>query len=115
MPFGGEGPRQRRRIVADSAALEIRAKRAGVVRLVFTVTAEGGPATLRITGGNREADVHVNGTVPVSFPVAVPRGLSQLSLRADNAATVAVSQPRAEPTAAAPVLNAPPLSADPGF
>lgn len=103
-------------LVAEPSYLEIRAKTAGVIRIVFDVSVQGsGKTTFRISDGTSEAAIPVNGTSPVSIPVAVPRGFSQLAVRSDGGATVDITQPRAESTTAKAVLHTQPLSADPGF
>jgi len=109
-------------LVAPSgvALLELRAKQPGVIRLVFDATAPSGSRQLRIQDTQGEHSFTVSGSVRIDVNVEVPRGVSQLLLKVDPAATaeadaIVLSQPRAEPASGAAVLYATPSSADPGF
>jgi O-antigen/teichoic acid export membrane protein len=125
MPFGGfaaprregNGPVTFALVSAGGfASFQLRAKTAGVVRLSFDLSVEGsGSATFHVYEGSHDVGVPVSGTTPVSVAVQVPRGVSQLLVSSEGAGLVDVSQPRAEATQAQPVLNARPLSPDPGF
>jgi hypothetical protein len=103
------------------AVLELAAKQAGVVRLVFD--ANPPPRTtrpLRVADSHTEQAFTLGGRTSISVVVAIPRGLSQLLVKTDPPATseqdaVTIGVPRAEPTHAAPVLHADLVSPDPGF
>jgi hypothetical protein len=109
-------------LVASSgvALLELRAKAAGVIRLVFDATAPSGEREFRIQDAQGEHPFTLTGSTPFDLNVEVPRGVSQLLLKVDPAPTseadaVVLSQPRAEAAAGAAMLRAIPASADPGF
>jgi hypothetical protein len=110
-------------VVASSgvAAIELRAKTAGTIRLVFNaIPPSGSTRELRIQGGDEERTFSVSGPTPLSLDVAVPEGVSQLLVKTDPAATseadaVVLTQPRVEPSPAAPILHAQQVSADAGF
>jgi O-antigen/teichoic acid export membrane protein len=102
------------------AVVELRAKEAGVVRLLFDATAPKSPLQLRIQDTQGEKAFTVNGSMPFDLNVEVPRGVSQLLLKVDPAPTseqdaVLFSQPRVESASGAAVLHATPTSPDPGF
>jgi hypothetical protein len=102
------------------ALLQIRAKRAGVIRLVFDAEPPAGAQrTLRISDGQREHAVPLTALTHVAVDVQVPRGLSQLLMKTDPAATseadaVLVTAPRAE-RGSNPELQANGVSPNPGF
>jgi hypothetical protein len=102
------------------ALLQIRSRQAGVIRLVFDAEPPAGAQrTLRVSDGEREHAVPLSGLTHVSVDVQVPRGLSQLLLKTDPAATseadaVLVTAPRAE-RGSNPELQADGVSPDPGF
>jgi O-antigen/teichoic acid export membrane protein len=109
-------------LIASSgvALLELRAKAAGVIRLVFDATAPSGERQFRIQDARGEHPFRLTGSMPFDLNVEVPRGVSQLLLKIDPAPTsevdaVVLSQPRAEPASGAAMLRAIPASADPGF
>jgi hypothetical protein len=101
--------------------LEIRAKRAGVIELVFGATPPAGARrTLRVADPQREQSFVLAGTTRVSVNVAVPRGVSQLLVKTDpppssEADAIMLSTPRAERSTGNATLQAQLLSADPGF
>ena len=102
------------------ALVELRAKVAGIIRLVFDATAPSGNHQLRVQDAQGEHPLVVNGHTHVDLSVEVPRGVSQLLVKVDPAPTsesdaVVLSQPRAEPASGAATLHAIPSSADPGF
>jgi hypothetical protein len=102
------------------ALLELRAQSAGVIRLVFDATAPNGAHQLRIQDTQGEHPFTINPSLRFDLNVEVPRGVSQLLLKVDPAATsetdaVLLSQPRAEPPSGEAALHAIPSSADPGF
>jgi hypothetical protein len=102
------------------ALLEIHAKKAGVIRLIFDATSPSGSRTLRIQDTQGEHPFTVNGTTHLDLNVEVIRGVSQLLLKVDPAATseqdaLLLSQPRTAPQSGRPVLLAAPSSSDPGF
>jgi hypothetical protein len=102
------------------ALLEIHAKKAGVIRLIFDATAQAGSRVLRIQDSQGEHPYTVSGTTNFDQNVEVARGVSQLLLKVDPAATseqdaILVSQPRTAPAAGPPALRATPSSSDPGF
>jgi O-antigen/teichoic acid export membrane protein len=102
------------------ALLEIHAKAPGVIRLIFDATSPSGSRALRIQDTQGEHAFTVNGTMHFDLKVEVTRGVSQLLLKVDPAATseqdaLLLSQPRTAPGAGRPVLLASPSSSDPGF
>lgn len=105
---------------AGVALLEIHAKAAGVIRLIFDATAPSGSREFRIQDTQGEHPFTVNGTMHFDLNVEVTRGVSQLLLKVDppptsEADAVVLSQPRTAPPSGTPVLLATPSSADPGF
>ena len=110
-------------VVATSgvAAIELRAKTAGTIRLVFNaIPPNGSSHQLRIQGEDDERTFPLSGPTPLSLDVAVPQGVSQLLVKTDPAATsdadaVVLTQPRVEPSTAAPILRAQQVSPEPGF
>ena len=109
-------------LVAPSgvALMELRAKTAGVIRLVFDANTPSGTRQLRIQDTQGEHPFALSGSMHFDLNVEVPRGVSQLVLKIDPAPTseadaVVLSQPRAEPASGPAVLHASPSSADPGF
>jgi hypothetical protein len=102
------------------ALLQIHAKTAGVIRLIFDATSPSGSRKLRIQDTQGEHPFIVNGTMHFDLNVQVIRGVSQLLLKVDPAATseqdaLLLSQPRTAPRNGRPVLLATPSSSDPGF
>lgn len=106
---------------AGVGALELRARRAGVVRLTFQARPPHGTRrVLRVADPEREAAFALRGRTRVSLLVALPRGLSRLLVKTDPAPTseedaIVVSAPRAEPASGTPALQAEPLAPDAGF
>jgi hypothetical protein len=105
---------------AGVALMELRAKEAGVIRLVFDATAPSSVSELRIEDAQGEHPFQLTGKTHLDVNVEVPRGVSQLLLKVDPPATseddaVVISQPRAETATGAAELHAIPTSADPGF
>jgi O-antigen/teichoic acid export membrane protein len=108
-------------LVASSgvALMELRAKTPGVIRLVFDATTPSA-RQFRIQDAQGEHPFALSGSMHFDLNVEVPRGVSQLVLKTDPAATseadaVVLSQPRAERPSGAAALRAIPSSADPGF
>lgn len=102
-------------LASSPGSVELRARTAGVVRVTFTATVQGGGSTtLHIGDGTRDVAVPVSGTTPVAVAVQVPRGDSEIFLRLDGSAQLRISQPRAG-TGANAALSALTLSPDPGF
>jgi O-antigen/teichoic acid export membrane protein len=103
------------------AAVDLRAKVAGVVRVVFDVVPpKVGGWNLRVADAQREQPFTITGRTAVAVNVAVPRGHSRLLLKVDPAATsdadaLVITVPRAEPPSGPAALNAQKLSDDPGF
>jgi O-antigen/teichoic acid export membrane protein len=102
------------------AAIELRAKVAGVVRLVFDAKAPKGEHQLRVQDAEGEHPFTFDPSMHFDLNVDVPRGVSQLLLKIDPAPTseadaVMLSQPRAEPASGPATLHAIPSSGDPGF
>jgi hypothetical protein len=102
------------------AVMELRARRPGVIRLVFDATAPGGSRQFRIQDVQGEQPFRFDGSLHVDVNVEVPRGVSQLVLKVDPAPTseadaVVLSQPRAEHASGAAMLHAIPSSGDPGY
>jgi hypothetical protein len=109
-------------LVAPSgvALMELRARKAGVVRLIFDLTVPSGSRRLRIQDTQGERAFALRGSMHFDLNVEVPRGVSQLVLKIDPPPTsetdaVVISQPRAEPASGPAALHASPSSADPGF
>ena len=99
--------------------MELRAKTAGVIRLVFDATSPAGSHQLRIADKQGDHAYPLSGVTHIDVNVQVPRGVSQLLLKVDPPATsendaVVLSQPRAEPASGAAVQSIP-TSPDPGF
>ena len=110
-------------LVASSgvALMELRAHKAGVVRLFFDVLIPSGSPQLRIQDSEGDHAFALSGR-KLSFDVNVelPRGVSQLLFKLEPAATsesaaIVVTQPRADAPSGAPLLRAIPASPDPGF
>ena len=102
------------------AVLELRAKNGGIVRLEFEVAVPGGEHKLGLQDARGEHTFPFTGSFHFDANVEVPRGVSQLYLSADPAATsetdaVVLSQPRVGPGNGAAALHAATVSADPGF
>jgi O-antigen/teichoic acid export membrane protein len=102
------------------AVIELRARGAGVIRLVFDTRAPNGEHQLRVQDAQGEQPFPVNPSLHFDLNVEVPLGVSELLLKVDPAATseadaVVLSQPRAEPPSGAAALHAIPLSDDPDF
>jgi hypothetical protein len=100
--------------------LEIHARKPGVIRLSFDATSPSGIRALRIQDNQGDHPFTVNGTTHFDLTVEVIRGVSQLLLKVDPAATseqdaLLVSQPRTVPARGRPALLATPSSSDPGF
>jgi hypothetical protein len=101
--------------------LELTAKAAGTIRLVFdAITPQGATRTLRLADSKTEQPFTVDGRTSIVVLVAVPRGRSQLLVKVDPAPTseadaVVLTLPRAEPAAGEATLHADPLAPDPGF
>ena len=105
---------------AGVAVLELRAKVAGVVRLVFDATAPSGERQFRIQDAQGEQPFTFNGSMHFDLNVAVQRGVSQLVLKTDPAPTseadaVVLSRLTVEPGSGAATLHAIPASGEPGF
>jgi O-antigen/teichoic acid export membrane protein len=102
------------------ALMELRAKTAGVVRLVFDAITPSGTRQLRIQDAQGEHPFSLSDTTHIDANVEVPRGVSQLVLKIDPAPTsetdaVVLTQPRAEAPTGAATMRAIPVSPDPGF
>jgi hypothetical protein len=107
-------------LVSSVGLMEIRATRAGVIRLVFNATAPSGSRELRIQDTQGDHPFTVVGTKHFDLNVEVSRGVSQLVLKVDPPPTsetdaLVISQPRAEKATGGPSLYASPSSNDPGF
>lgn len=100
---------------------EIRAKQAGVMKLVFdAVPPAGSERLLRISDERTEVPVTLDGTTRVSVNVAVPSGLSRLLVKTDPAATstddaIELTAPVASGASGNAQLQAEPVSPDVGF
>ena len=102
------------------AVFNVRAKSAGVLRLVFEARPPSGERSLRVADDHAEQAFTLRGWTTVSVLVAVPRGVSQLLVKTDPPATseadaVLISTPRTEPVSGEPALHAQLVSPDPGF
>jgi hypothetical protein len=101
--------------------IDLRARRSGVVSLVFEVTPPGGAAhRLRVADSQREQAFTISGPTRFALDVQVPRGLSQLLVKTDPAATsesdaLLLAVPHAEKAAGKPALQADLVSPNPGF
>jgi O-antigen/teichoic acid export membrane protein len=105
---------------AGVALLEIHAKKAGVIRLLFDATSPSGSREVRIQDTQGEHPFTVDPTMHFDLNVQVTRGVSQLLLKVNppptsEADALIVSQPRTAPASGSPVLLATPTSSDPGF
>jgi hypothetical protein len=102
-------------------AIDIAAKRAGVIELVLEATPpKGSQRILRLADSEREQAFTVNGKTRIAVLVEVPRGQSQLLLKTDppptsDADAIVVSAPRARNASGAAALHADAFSSDPGF
>jgi O-antigen/teichoic acid export membrane protein len=102
-------------------ALNIAARKAGVVELVFDATPpDGKHRTLRIADSKQEQAFPLDGRTHVSVLVEVPAGQSQLLVKTDppptsDADAIVITAPRTRPGSGAPVLHADLISSDPGF
>jgi hypothetical protein len=102
-------------------ALNIAARKAGVVELVFDATPpDGKQRPLRIADSKQEQAFTLNGRTHVSVLVEVPRGQSQLLVKTDPAPTsdadaIVITAPRTRPGPGSPALHADLISSDPGF
>jgi O-antigen/teichoic acid export membrane protein len=101
--------------------IQLTAKDAGVVRIVFeAVPPQGGARALRIGDSHGEQQFALTGRTTVSVLVQIPRGVSQLLLKTDppptsDADAIVLSTPRAERAAGSAQLHADLVSRDPGF
>ena len=100
--------------------VELRARSAGIIRLVFDAGAPKGKHQLRVQDAQGEHPFTFNRSMHFNLNVEVPRGVSQLLLKVDPAPTsesdaVVLSQPRAESASGPPTLRAIRVSGDPGF
>jgi O-antigen/teichoic acid export membrane protein len=101
--------------------IQLNAKAAGVVRLVFDAVPPGGAAkTIRIADSRGEQQLALAGRTTVSVLVQIPRGVSQLLLKTDpppasEADAIVLSTPRAERASGSAPLHADLVSPDPGF
>jgi hypothetical protein len=106
---------------AGVGAVELAARKASVVRLVFDATPPAGSQrTLRVADSKTEQQIALDGRTRVEVLVDVPRGRSQLLLKTDPPPTsaadaIVITAPRAEPGHGSPVLHADLVSPDPGF
>jgi hypothetical protein len=101
--------------------MEVRAKTAATVQLVFDAVPLGGTQrTLRVTDANNQVTFALSRRTHVSVTVSVPRGLSQLLLKIDPAPTSAadavdISPPYTQATSRPARLQATLVSTNPGF
>ena len=108
-------------LVESSAVLELRSRRAGVVRLVFDVVPPDGAARkLVFSDVTGDHALTVQGPTHFALDVETVRGVAQLRLRSDPFPTsetdaIVLTQPRTEAASGKPVLLAGPSSSDPGF
>jgi O-antigen/teichoic acid export membrane protein len=106
---------------AGVGVVQLRAKTARIVRLVFDAEPPSGvKATLRVTDAQTEQSFALNGRTRISVTVLVPRGLSQLLLKTDPAPTsesdaIILSALITDKTSGEPSLHAELISGDPGF
>jgi hypothetical protein len=100
--------------------VELRAKAAGVVRLVFDATAPNVQHRFVVADSQNEHPYTFTTSMHFDLNVDVPRGVSQMLLKIDPAPTsdadaVMLSQPRVEPGNGATALHPTQTSTDPGF
>jgi hypothetical protein len=101
--------------------IQLTAKDAGVVRIVFeAVPPPGGARMLRVGDSHGEQQFALAGRTTVSVLVEIPRGVSQLLLKTDppptsDADAIVLSTPRAERASGSAPLHADLVSQDPGF
>jgi len=105
---------------AGVGVIQLRALRPGIVALVFDLKNPGGTRRLRIADSQRELAFSLGRTAHVTVNVQFPRGVSQLLLKLDPAASSEADAPvLALPRAHAPrgdtQLQADLVSPDPGF
>jgi hypothetical protein len=102
------------------AVIELHAKRPGVVRLQFDASAPGGEHKLHVADEHGERVYSFTGSMNFDANVDVPRGVSQLLVATEPAATsetdaVVLTQPRVEAATGPASLHATIVSDDPGF
>jgi hypothetical protein len=110
-------------LVASSgvALLEIRSRRAQTIEIDFeALPPAGSTRTLRVADNAGERVFVVRSRTTIAVDVAVGRGVSQLFVKVDPAATsesdaVVLTQPHARPSSATDVLHPTGTSNDPGF
>jgi hypothetical protein len=101
--------------------VEFTARTQSVVRLFFdAVPPKGAQRPLRLADANGEQAFTLNGRTVVSLTVEVPRGVSQLLVKTDPAATseqdaIVISTPHTEKASGEPSLRADLISPGPGF
>lgn len=101
--------------------IELHAKEPGLVKLEFDASAPKGAAhDVRIADATHEQTLTVSDSTNVSLLVQVPRGVSQLLVKVDPAATslddaLLISAPRTSPGSGSPQLRPDASSSDPGF
>jgi hypothetical protein len=106
---------------AGVGVIDLDAKNAGVIRLVFDATPPPGKrSVLRIADSKSEQPFTLNGRTRISLVVEIPRGHSQLLLKTDPppaslADAIVLSTPHAERASGTAALHADLTSADPGF
>jgi O-antigen/teichoic acid export membrane protein len=106
---------------AGVGVIDLDAKNAGVIRLVFDASPpQGKRSVLRVTDSKSEQPFTLNGRTHISLLVEIPRGHSQLLLKTDPppssaADAIVLSAPHAERASGTAVLHADLTSADPGF
>jgi O-antigen/teichoic acid export membrane protein len=102
------------------AVMEIRSRVPQIVHLEFVAGAPGGQRDLRVQDSQGEHPYGFTGSRLFAENVEVPRGVSQLILKVDPAATsdadaVVLTQPRVASATGAATFHAIPVSDDPGF
>jgi hypothetical protein len=100
--------------------MEIRSRVPQIVHLEFVAGAPGGQRDLRVQDSQGEHPYGFTGSRLFAENVEVPRGVSQLILKVDPAATsdadaVVLTQPRVASATGAATFHAIPVSDDPGF
>jgi hypothetical protein len=120
-PTGGLGTGFAFTSPSGVGVIQLTAKAAGVVRVVFdAVPPQGAAKTLRIADSHGEQQIALAGRTTVSVLVQIPRGVSQLLLKTDpppasEADAIVLSTPRAERASGSAPLHADLVSPDPGF
>lgn len=120
-PGFGEPQRPRgdfigRPLTARTGEIELRARTAASIRVSFVASSASASAeVLRVTGSSGEVSARLRRRTSVSFVVAVPRGVSRVTVSTRARVPVELSAPNLATTDQRPALIADPISEEPGF